>query len=201
MTKAVCQFQNLLPRDGFMSKYKSQIMILCEDKQQQVFARSFLLGIGFHHRRLYFRICPRGKQSGEQFVRQNYPSGVRAYRSKKNHLLIGLVVMIDADNDTVEKRLQELDSSLASDSQEIRQQNGNIVIFIPKRNIETWIHYLMGKEVDEETVYTKLQKEGDCKIYINELLKSCHIHNDLEQNAPPSLHKARNELNKIKTFI
>ncbi|MEQ8386222.1 MAG: hypothetical protein RH949_28070 [Coleofasciculus sp. A1-SPW-01] len=32
-----------------------------------------------------------------------------------------------------------------------------------KRNIETWIHFLQGETVDEETEYSKYQKEAACK--------------------------------------
>lgn len=171
-------------------------MVLCEDKQQRSFIRNFLLGIGFERRKIYFRMCPRGRQSGEQFVRENYPSKVRAYRGKKNHLSVCLAVVIDADTKTVDQRLQELDASLTADAQQVRQPDEKIAIFVPKRNIETWIHYLMGEKVDEETAYSKLQREGDCKHYVKDLTKRCH--RDILHNAPYSFRIAYKELQRIK---
>lgn len=48
-----------------MSQRRVQIVILCEDRQQEVFARHFLKKRGFNG---IFRakICPAGSQSGEQ---------------------------------------------------------------------------------------------------------------------------------------
>lgn len=177
-------------------KRKAQIVVLCEDRQQEVCARYFLRQCGFHPRKMEFLTCPKGKQSGEQFVRENYPSEVRAYRSRKNHLSIGLAVIIDADRKTVGQRLQELEESLVNDCQQIRQSGENIAIFIPKRNIETWIHYLMGDKVDEETAYPKFQKEGVSKPYMRELAKRCQA--EKLNDAPPSLYSAKDECRKIK---
>jgi hypothetical protein len=58
---------------------------------------------------------------------------------------IGLVVIIDADKSTLQERLDWLALTLNEDSQENRQANEAIAIFVPKRNIETWIHYLQGE--------------------------------------------------------
>jgi len=48
-----------------MSQRRVQIVILCEDRQQEVFARYFLKKRGFTG---VFRanICPKGSQAGEQ---------------------------------------------------------------------------------------------------------------------------------------
>lgn len=183
-----------------MSKHKAQVIVLCEDKQQEVCIRHFLIEIGFDRNRMFFKTSPKGRQAGEQFVRESYPSEVRAYRSKKNHLSICLIAMIDADIKTVEQRLQQLDESLISKAMQIRQADENIAIFVPKRNIETWIYYLKGKPVDEETAYPKLQYESNCKSCVEELSKQCH-NGCLKNNALPSLLKAVDEAQRIKIFL
>jgi hypothetical protein len=58
------------------------------------------------------KICPAGQQSGEQHVRDRYPVEVKAHRSKKNHLDIALIVVIDADTNEVENRLKQLELAL-----------------------------------------------------------------------------------------
>lgn len=55
-----------------MSQRRVQIVILCEDRQQEVFARHFLKKRGFTGR-VDPKICPSGSQSGEQYVRTEYP--------------------------------------------------------------------------------------------------------------------------------
>ena len=78
-----------------------------------------------------------------------------------------------------------------------RQSNERIGIFVPKRNIETWIHYLMGVEVDEERdkPYPKLKKQGDCKPQVIQFAQDCN--QPPEQKAPPSLKTACTELQRI----
>ncbi|MCF2149654.1 hypothetical protein IQ276_025125 [Desmonostoc muscorum LEGE 12446] len=180
-----------------MSQRRVQIVILCEDKQQEVFARHFLKKRGFIlDKNLRITICPKG--AGEQFVRKRYPAEVKAYRSK-NYLSGMLVVLIDADKKTVEERLKQLDDALREDSQQIRQPQEAIAIFIPKRNIETWIHYLQGETVDEETEYSKFTNESACKPSVENLLNQCY--QGLDENAPPSLQAACGELQRILPFL
>lgn len=100
-----------------MSQRRVQIVILCEDRQQEVFARHFLKKRGFTG---LFRtkICPPGSQSGEQYVRSQYPVEVKAYRQNRNRVSIALVVLIDADTGTPQDRLNQLASILDQDAQE-----------------------------------------------------------------------------------
>src|SRR4028118_864646 len=157
-----------------MSQRRVQIVILCEDRQQEVFARYFLKKRGFTG---LFRtkICPPGSQSGEQYVRTHYPEEVKAYRQKRNQVSIGLVVLIDADTGTLEARLNWLARVLDEGEQKNRGQNEAIAIFVPKRNIETWIHYLQRETVNEEAVYAKFENnEAVCKTAIEDLADRCY---------------------------
>jgi hypothetical protein len=106
------------------------------------------------------------------------------------------VAVIDADTDTVTQRLTELDLALADDGQQNRQPQEKIAVFIPKRNIETWIHYLMGEVVDEQTNYRKLPKESDCRPYVENLARNICL-TGLSSDAPPSLQTACDELQRI----
>ncbi|MEH2448451.1 MAG: hypothetical protein V7K18_22555 [Nostoc sp.] len=180
-----------------MNRRRVQIVILCEDKQQEVFARHFLKKRGFIlDRNLRIEICPKG--AGEQFVRKRYPAEVKAYRSK-NYLSGILVVLIDADKKTMEERLNQLDEALSENSQLVRQPKEAIAIFIPKRNIKTWIHYLQDETVDQETEYSKLNNESGCKPYVENLVDQCY--QGLNDNAPPSLEAACEELQRILPLL
>ena len=196
MMKVACQFQSWLLGGGSMNKQKMRLVVLCEDLQQEVFTRQFFFRRGFNKRKIKIKRNPNGKGSGEQFVRTAYAQEVRAYRSKSTYQLRGLVVMIDADTYTVEQRIKHLDTILENDGQQKRQLNEKIAIFVPKRNIDTWIHYLKEEPVDEKTAYSKLRREGECKPLVDQLVKKiCPI--GLPEDAPPSLVAACEELQRI----
>jgi len=174
-----------------------RLVILCEDLQQEVFARQFFMSRGFLRHELDFKRSIRGKGSGEQYVRTRYVQEVKKFRQKSTYIRsIRLVVIIDADKHTVKERLNQLDSALEENGQPKRQPNEKMAIFVPKRNIETWIHYLMGESVDEERAYRKLSREGECKPYVDQLVKKI-CPTGLPEDAPPSLHAACEELQRI----
>lgn len=174
-----------------MSKHKVRLVILCEDTPQEVFARHYFIHRGVNPRRIRVRKSPAAKGSAEQFVRQQYPIEVQAYRQRAGED-IALAVVVDADTRTVAERVKQMDENLETD----RQPDERIAIFTPKRNIETWIYYLKGQAVDEETVYPKLQKASECKEDVKRLaLEICPA--GLPDDAPPSLHAACAELKRI----
>ena len=178
-----------------MSRRKVSMMILCEDRQQEVFARHYLIQCGVPRAKIRTNICPKGKQAGEQYVREQYPLEVRAHRSKSSFLSVGLTVVTDADTLSVQDRLRNLDEALLASTQDGRQINERIGIFVPKRNIETWIHYLKGAVVNEKTSYPKLQCERDCKSLVKDLAQRCV--NGLESGAPDSLRQACREVERV----
>jgi len=177
-----------------MSNY-SMVIVLCEDRQHEIFMRTFLVSRGVHTHRIRVNIAPKGRGAAEQHIRTQYPKEVKIYRNKCNHLNIALAVMIDADMRSVADRLDELDASLTNSELDRRRPNERIGVFVPKRNIETWIHYLMGELVDEITAYSKLEKQSECKPRVIELAQKCN--QPLDQEAPPSLHAACTELVRI----
>ena len=183
-----------------MSQRRVQIVILCEDRQQEVFARHFLKMRGFPGI-IRANICPSGSQSGEQYVRTQYAAEVKAYRQNRNRVSIGLVVLIDADTGTLQERLNQLAEALSEDSQPERRSDEAIAIFIPKRNIETWIHYLQGEVVNEEDSYTKFENnEAFCKPYVENLAEECRSQK-LSENAPESLQVACGELQRLLILL
>ncbi len=172
------------------------MIILCEDLQQEVFLRHFLLRKGFSPHQIRVLRSRKGKGSGEQYVREHYAKEVKTYRRKSSYLSVALAVMIDADTNPVRKRLNQLDAILGDDSQQIRQQDEKIAIFVPKRNIETWIYFIRKMEADETTTYPKLDRERDCKQDVDELVDHVCVYG-LPENAPQSLHLAYTELQRI----
>ncbi|RLC01426.1 MAG: hypothetical protein DRI57_31130 [Deltaproteobacteria bacterium] len=179
-----------------MSEY-TRVVILCEDRQQEVFARHFLINCGIRKQRIYAKVAPKGLGSGEQYVREEYPEEVGSYRRFCNHKNISLVVLIDADMNTVTDRLKKLEDELVNASLAKRQPDEKIAIFVPKRNIETWISYLQDQTqtIDEEKEYPKYKKESACKPFAEKL--SANRNQALPENAPSSLKAACDELPRI----
>jgi hypothetical protein len=127
-----------------MSRSYKPILILCEDRQQDVAIRHFLkqyYGIGEHA----FQVKFATSGSGKQFVQSNYAAWVKLYRQKAHHLNIALVVVIDADENTLVECYQIFDDRLKQHYQSPRSSQDRIAIFIPRRNIETWIYFLQGR--------------------------------------------------------
>jgi len=185
-----------------MGKNRVQIVILCEDRQQEVFARYFLAKRGFNIGHSRSIINPNGKGSGEQFVREKYLAEVKAYRQKCNQVTIALVVMTDADNLSVQQRLNQLSSVLQVNNLADRKTEEAIAVFIPDRNIESWIAYLKGEDVNEEEkkTYNKLLKESDCKPYSENLAERCQRQEKLE-DAPNSLNIACQEFQRLLSLL
>lgn len=104
-----------------MSERYTQIVILCEDPQQSVFARTFLVECGIRSERI--RVVPLPKSgAGESFVKREYPKEVKSYRQRIHKMNLGLVVMIDADNGSVQEHFVELDQALKEKTLNIARQ-------------------------------------------------------------------------------
>lgn len=174
-----------------MMKRHADIIILCEDDAHASFVRHHLKKRGFNHRK--FRVVPRnGVGSAKQFVLQRYPTEVRAYRSKANYLSLALLAVIDADTQDVQHLHRRLEEQLQNANVEKRKADERIAILVPKRNIETWIVYLQGIDVDEESDYKTHQLAENRKqagITLAEQLGQ-----EPEAGCPQSLQIARDEL-------
>ncbi|OWK46330.1 hypothetical protein FRUB_00029 [Fimbriiglobus ruber] len=129
--------------------------MLSEDRAQEVLTRRYLEAVGYDLRKIDFVTAPRGGGSGEQFVRTQYPHEVAAYR-QRNPQYWRLVVLIDADVSTVAQRDAELGLMLLAHQLPTRTPGEGIVHLIPRRNIETWVHFLLDNAADEEVDYKRI---------------------------------------------
>ena len=180
-----------------MARRFAQFVILCEDRLQAVFVRTYLMMRGIDRRRIVSRFAPSGIGSGEQFVRDQYAFQVEAHRRAVARRSGVLIVVIDADNESVHHRLRQLDKLLQASNQTRRDRNERIGIFVPKRHIETWIRYASGMSVDEEGDYHSFgHNEREIVPHVRHLAREiCRA--PLPPNAPPSLVTACDELRRI----
>ena len=170
-----------------------QWILLCEDSQHETFARRFLEKAGWSTRRLRVEKAPKGRGSAVQFVRDRFPKELSAYRSNRNRVAQGLVVILDGDDRGVDGRCAELTAACESQGMSPRQVDEHIAIIVPTWNIETWLAYLSGANVDErKSDYSRLERPRDCQQHVDRLLEMCQK-KALRQPAPISLDAACEE--------
>ena len=178
-----------------MSNRKTRVILLCEDKQQERFMRAYLKSRKFNMNKVDTVPLSNGRGSGEQWVREQYTPKILAYRSEVSRSKggVSMLIMLDADNDTIKKRLTYLDDSL----EERRRPTEKIAILIPKRNIETWIHYALTGAAGESVDYKDNQLTAkQCKDAAKKFAESI-CHQALPPSAPNSLFAACEELKRI----
>jgi len=184
-----------------MSARRVNVVILCEDKQQECFIRRFLAEMGWDKRNFRINKSPNAGGSAEQYVRKNFPVELKIYRDRNKHTASSLIAMIDADSKEFQERMDEFKDVCVSMKIPFRSNKEAVAIAIPKRNIETWIQYLEGKEVNEYDTYPKLDRERNCKEAVLRLGERCNSQG-LEENSPSTLRNACNEYNyRIKPLL
>lgn len=176
---------------------QSQLILLCEDSQQETFVRRFLEKAGWSVRRLRVVKAPKGQGSGEQFVRERFPGELLAYRRNRNRVAQGLIVVQDGDSRGVAGRMKELVNACGEAGLEPLKDDEAVVIVIPTWNIETWLAYLDGSEVDEtRSNYPRLNRPRDCMVHVDKLHEMCQ-RQALRPPAPRSLDAACVEYRRL----
>ena len=109
--------------------------------------------------------------------------------------------MIDADNRGVQDRINEFGEACSSLQIVFRDDEEAVAIAVPKRNIETWIHYLNGRPVNEQDDFPKLERVRECKPAVDHLVELCHS-TGLATDAPQALATACDEYNtRIRPIV
>lgn len=133
-----------------------RIVAVVEDRQLEGFVRKTLAAFGFDRNKIrVLRDYPKsGSGSGKHYVDQAYRKEIVTLRQKRREnkaLLLGT----EADEQTVDARIQILDDAVSATGRPRRGENERIVYWIPKRHVETWGLHLTGTLVDEATNYKK----------------------------------------------
>lgn len=167
----------------------ANVIVLCEDRAHWNFVTHYLKKVGFNHRQFRQAMPPRGKGSAADFVLRSFGDEVKAFRARASYQpSCTLVTVIDADTRDVEDRLRELDQRLRSEGLAVRGDVELICLLVPKRNIQTWICYLNGADVEESSDYKNHSVAADVKpaaFRLRDLLRE-----DPPADVPPSLRRA-----------
>ncbi len=172
------------------------IIVLCEDSRHRQFIVNYLGKHGFGSRKI--RLVTSAKGSAEQWVRNSYSHEVKAIRqyvSKNKSETRWLVVMIDADNKTVDQRLDAFSEQLKADSISPRRPKDKICILVPKRNIETWAYYLLHEEMVSEDIDYKNEITNKDIVDAARILATDN--QDVAKMCPDSLNRGLKELVRL----
>ena len=176
-----------------MPNRPAEIIVRCEDLQQRVFIYRCLVEKGFRGHAIQVRQNPAG--DAKRFVLDQYPIQVKALR-RAPHVCKALVSMLDADDRPVEERKREHDKALETSGEAQRTDTEKIAILVPRRNIETWIHHLLGKTVNENDTYPRFRgEERMCAPAAVEFARRCP--HDMREADLPSLRAGCTELQRI----
>ena len=169
-------------------------MLLCEDQQTDSFVRHFLSKRNFNAHDIHTLPLPKGRQSGEQWVRTSFPNELKIIRTRHNAFLI---VIIDADSFTTDDRRNQLNRECREQGVPEPSPDDPVIIAVPRRNIETWFAYLDGEAVDETGRYPRLTRASNCRHHARELYRMCHEVQQLRPPVPQSLSEACGEYRKL----
>ncbi len=187
-----------------------EVTILCEDIDQERFIREYLICRGLEDHKIKDFGNPKGieiKNNNASIVKY-YPALIKSYRRRK-YRNIALVVMIDADEDSVSDKMRslhkKLDEAAGNLNKDTRLRDEKVAIFVPARNIETWFYYINnnieGQECNEITDYKDKKMSAEERIQLaksaaQKLAKICP--HGVDRIALPSLRYACRELQRLQ---
>lgn len=171
----------------------ASVIILGEDRAHiRSVYNAVTTHLGIPRRKVRQLAAPAGRGDATNYVLDKLEAEASALR--RAPASVRLIVCLDADTRTCNERRREVDRRLTNATLDDARQRESIICIVPKRNIETWLHFGRCETVDETTNY----KEGrqskwsseDHKI-VGALLGMRPVP---KENPPPSLSEARNEL-------
>lgn len=111
-----------------------------------------------------------------------------------------MIVVVDGDNDGVQRRRDLLADACQAAKIEDRSAAEPVVVLVPTWNIETWLAYLAGESVDETRGdYPRLSRESDCQPQVDGLASMCE-RGQLRAPAPASLQDACREFERLRAI-
>lgn len=182
-----------------MTENTPRAVVLCEDRSHWHFIRSYLIERGWNSRQVTSRIAPPGKDSAEKWVIDQYPRELQAYRAKYRENLV-LIVMIDGDKFGLSARLDKLEQQRKADQPDIdpKAKGWRVGVFVPCRNLETWMAFLNGENVDETKDYKFGMKEAGRNKAAQILVSMCRSGWPMDREVPASLLAACAEWSRLE---
>lgn len=182
-----------------MAPGRVRLHVWCEDQRQEQFVRALFTGrrFGMAARDLMFRLPPKGKGSAAQWVIANFNRAMQAARSGKHQAKLGVLVMVDGDNEGVKRRKRSLLQPPNDQRDDLR-----LAIWVPTRNIETWVKYLSGSSNPPALAWDSYDFKAELKDAWDKLLPQAiaRWHSMPSPLEVPSLEDACLELSRLPSF-
>jgi len=186
-----------------------EVTILCEDIDQERFIRQYLICRGLDDRKIKDFNNPKGRviENNNASIVKYYPALMKSYRKTRKYRNIAVVVMIDADEDSLDDRMRSLnialDETAGNLNRDPRLRDEKVAIFVPARNIETWFYYIMaGQECNEITDYKDKKMSAKERIELAERaakkLATEICSQGVDRITLPSLRYACTELQRLQ---
>jgi len=181
-----------------MARRGVRLVLICEDREHERFARHAFLRLGFHRRELRFLTSPSGRGAANHWILNRYADEVRAHRHRSSSQKVGLVTVIDADKKTVAERHKQFSDQLKNAALPARSDDECIVLWVPRRHIETWVAYLRGEKVDEEMDCTRLAPDTAYPSAAASFIQRYRQKSDRPKNLLPSIATAFDETDRLR---
>lgn len=179
----------------------TEIVVLCEDQNHELFTRRLLEKLGERFRRTP-RFLKTTSGSGRQFVEKQFPLEFQAYLKRKQKMQIALIVLIDCDTLTFDATRKQLRESLDPDHRQAFDQTDCLLLLLPKRAVETWIDFAHTElPVDEDFRKKRAHPSTDaagCKKLASQFYSWSRVNSTLPETIPPSLSRAIEELRRFE---
>ena len=179
-----------------MSAGGVDVILLCEDRQHESFARRFLKAWNVDGRRIRTILSPPAQGSAEAFVVRQYPEQLRAFRSRWHGSRdVRLIVIRDADGRSMHETRAGIESKCGAAGIDVRGPDEAVGLFVPDRTIENWIQFVVSGVCDETQRFPKdTGNESRYGNAITAFARKCKLRELPERDLfPPSLSAACTE--------
>ncbi|HVP09601.1 MAG TPA: hypothetical protein VMV94_00245, partial [Phycisphaerae bacterium] len=175
-----------------------RFVVLCEDDEHSRFAHHTLRKLGRQYRELRILVCPSGREAADNWVRKHYPEEVALHRRKASSQEgLALIVLIDADRLSVDQRHEQLGEALRSSNLAERGPSEKVVIWVPKRHIETWIAELLHGDANEEDDYKNAMRGADYQTAAQRFVEHVRNAGNYPSGLLPSMSRALDETARL----
>lgn len=183
-----------------MARERVRVVLLCEDDEHRRFAHHASRKLGRHYRELRLLVSPTGRGAAESWVRKRYAEEVLIHRRRASSQGgLALVVVIDADRQTVDRRHQQLAAALKQSGIEERRPSEKIVIWVPKRHIETWVTDLLQGNSNEHDDYKNVMRDVDYQPAAERFVEQYRNPSSRPPGLLPSMSRAFDETARLPT--
>ncbi len=168
------------------------IDLLYEGERDYNFIKHFLRNSNVSIRD--FPVFKERSGSGEQYVRVTLPERLKAFRTHNFIKSNCLIVLTDADTISIEKRKQQLQKECLEKGVDYIQDGEQVIVAIPRRNLETWVQHINNPSIIDETEdFKEKTTDEECTIAAKRLADLCRNKSEVKL---PSLSRACNEFNR-----